>query len=154
MGEHNLESGKKVGRKEMESTPQESAAMSQYIDLRARAYNPLISDEERKNFAQDLIDAVKRLNEGKGIDPAVREDLLQQIQTLDKNYVRIKKAAEAVGQLERESRRGILAPHLYEKAVGLVKAALDGGVPESSLAPLEKSIKEYLSRVQSQSASR
>jgi len=63
----------------MESTPQEGAVMSDYIDLRAKAYNALMSDEERKDFAQSLIDLVSTLNKGKEIDPTVREDLLKQI---------------------------------------------------------------------------
>ena len=75
----NIKSGKRVEKKKMESTPQEGAVMSDYIDLRAKAYNALMSDEERKDFAQSLIDLVSTLNKVKEIDPTVREDLLKQI---------------------------------------------------------------------------
>jgi len=112
------------------------------------AYDALMSDEERKNFAQELIDVVRILNEGRGIDSAVREDLLQQIHTIEQDYLRIKKATEAVKELENESRDGYLVPHVYEKSVKLIREALDAGVPNSSLEPLKDTIQDYLRRVE------
>jgi len=146
---NSFESGKRVEKKEMESTAQESAVMDRYIDLRAKAYDALMSDEERKEFAQDLIDLVRTLNEGKEIDSEVREDLLKNVHAIEMNYLDLKQAAETVKRLERESRGGILVPHLYQKSIGLIQTALGNGVPEGALDPLKRIIEEYLQRVHS-----
>lgn len=146
---NSFESGKRVEKKEMESTVQESAVMDQYVDLRAKAYDAFMPAEERKEFAQDLIDLVRILNEGAGIDPEVREDLLQQVYTLEMRYLDLKQAAETVRRLERESRGGILVPHLYQKSVSSIQTALGNGVPEGALDPLKKIVEEYLQRVHS-----
>jgi len=151
--------GFKLGKGEerkavQESTPQESGVFERYVDLRMNAYDALMSDEERKNFAQELIDVVRILNEGTGIDSAVREDLLQQIHRIEQDYLRIKKAAETVKELENESRDGYLVPHVYEKAVKLIREALDAGVPNSSLEPLKDTVEAYLYRVQRLQSSR
>lgn len=134
----------------MDSSPQESDAMSRYLDLKAAAYNPLMSKEERRDFAQNLIDTVKLLNEGDKIEPAVREDLLRQIQTLERDYLLLQKIGEAVKQLERESRGGIQVPHLYNEVAGLIVNALEGGMPEQALEPFRKSILGYLREVRAQ----
>ena len=130
-----------------DSTAEESEVLTRYLDLKASAYNAQMSADERKEFAQNLIDLVKTLNEGRGIDSVVREDLLKQIHAIEIGYTKLKDAAEAVKQLERQSRGGVLVPHVYEKAVGLVKAASDSGVSERSLEPLHKTIVEYLRMV-------
>lgn len=144
-------SEKRVERKERDSTPQEGDAMNRYIDLRIGAHDALMSDEERKDFAQRLIDLVKILNEGKGIDPEFSRDLLLQVRVVEKDYLLIKHAAEAVKQLERESRGDVLVPHVYRNAVDLINTALKSGVPASALKPFERPIQEYLHRVRSQS---
>lgn len=144
-----FESGKRVEKKEMESTAQESAVMDRYLDLRAKVYDALMPAEERREFAQDLIDLVRILNEGKGIDSEVREDLLQQVHAMEMNYLDLKQAAETVKRLEQESRGGILVPHLYQKSVSSIQTALGNGVPEGALDPLKKIVEEYLQRVHS-----
>lgn len=141
--------GKGAERKAVqESTPQESGVFERYVDLRLSAYDALMSAEERKNFEQELIDVVRILNEGTGIDPTVREDLLQQIHTIEQDYIHIKKAADAVKELEKESRGEYLVPHLYENSIKLIREALDTGVPNSSLEPLKDVVQDYLQRVQ------
>lgn len=142
--------GKRTERREMDSSPQESDAMSRYLDLKAAAYNPLMNKDERQEFAQNLIDLVKLLNEGDKIEPAVREDLLKQVQTIERDYILLQKIGEAVKQLERESRGGIQVPHLYNKVAGLIVKALEGGMPEQALEPFRKSILGYLREVRAQ----
>lgn len=151
MGTNTAESGGREERKEMDSTPQETDVMKRYIDLQANAYDAFMSDEERKDFAQNLIDVVKLLNEGKGMSSAFCEDLLNQVQGIEEGYLRLQRASEAVKQLERESRGDVLVPHLYEKAVKFLQSASNAGVPVRALQPLEKIIREYLVRVRSQS---
>lgn len=144
--------GKGAERKAVqESTPQESGVFERYVDLRLSAYDALMSDEERKNFEQELTDVVRILNKGTGIDSVVRENLLRKIHTIEQDYLRIKKIVEVVKELERESRGNILVPHLYRKSVSLIKAALDNGVPHNTLEPFQEIIEDYLHRVQSQS---
>lgn len=143
-----------VERKEQDSTAEESDALSRYLDLKAAAYKPYMSKEERKDFAQSLIDTVKILNAGDKIDPVVREDLLRQIQLIEKHYLLIRKFAEAIRRLERESAGGVQAPHVYEKAVQIMQEASAEGVPESALRPFEDSIREYLRLVRAQSRGR
>lgn len=143
-----IESGKKAEKKERDSTAQESDAMLRYIDLKAAAYNPHMSGEDRKNFAQNLIDLVKILTEGEGISSVTREDLLRQIKRIEDGYTSIKRVAEAVKRLERESRGGIQVPHLYSHTVDLIQAAIVSGVPDASLEPFKKTIQDYLYRVQ------
>lgn len=141
--------GKGAERKPVqESTPQESGVFDRYADLRLNAYDALMSAEERKDFAQELIDVVRILNEGTGIDSAVRENLLRQIHTIEQDYLHIKKAAEAVKELERANHEGYLVPDVYKESVSLIRAALDAGVPNSSLEPLKDTIQDYLRRVQ------
>lgn len=151
MGNNGFESEKKAEKKEMDSTSQEANVMLRYVDLRANAYNALMNSEEQKDFAQNLIDLVKTLNAGVGISSDFREDLLGQIRRIEEGHLRLQKAVEAVKQLERESRAGILVPHLYDQAVTLVKTAMESGVPDRSLEPLHKSIREYLYKVRSYS---
>lgn len=151
MGAENREMGKMVERKEQDSTAEESDALSRYLDLKAAAYKPYMSKEERKDFAQSLIDLVKLLNAGDKIDPVVREDLLRQIQLIDKHYLLIRKFAEAVRRLERESAGGVQVPHVYEKAVQIMHEASVEGVPESALRPFEDAIREYIGLVRAQS---
>lgn len=135
---------KKVERKEADSTPQESDAILRYADLRAAAYNPLMSKEDRRDFAQNLIDLVKTLNEGRGLGSEFREDLLKQIQIIEKGYISIKKVAETVKQLERESRGGVRVPHIYSHAIDCIKEAIENGVPNTALEPSQKTIQKYL----------
>jgi len=142
-----FESGARVEKKEKDSTAEEGAVMERYIDLRSRAYEPLMSSEERRAFSQDLIDLVRALNEGKNLEPEVREELLRQVQVVEQDYLSIKNATEVVQQLERESRGDILVPHLYDKSIGLILAARDRGVPDRSLEPLRDIIEGYLDRV-------
>lgn len=151
MGENNFEFRKEATKKETASTPQESDAMSRYIDLRAIAYNARMSDEERKDFAQRLIELVKILNRGEGLDHDFREDLLKQIQWIEQQHIQLLKAVDVVHRLERESRGDILVPHVYASAVDEIKKALESGVPADSLAPLRDSIMAYVRKVQSQS---
>lgn len=137
-------------RKERDSSPQESDAMSRYLDLRAAAYNPLMSAEERMDFAQNLIDIVKTLNKGNGISADFREDILAQVKRIEEGHTNIKRVAEAVKRLERESRGGTQVPHLYAHVVELIKKSLQSGVPETALEPFKKPIQEYLREVLAQ----
>lgn len=147
----NPESGKRVEKKEMDSTAEESDVLLRYLDLKKEAYKRFSSPDERKDFAQNLIDLVKTLNAGEKIDPVVREDLLQQIHTIETHYLIIKKLDEAVKRLERESRGGIQVPRVYEEVVRIINEASANGVPESALKPFEDSIREYLLEVRAQS---
>ena len=131
-----------------ESTPQESGVFERYVDLRLKAYDALMNDEERKDFDRELIDVVRILNEGAGIDSSVREELLRQIHTIEQDYLRIKKAAEAVKELERANHEGHLVPDMYKESVNLIREALDAGVPNSSLEPLKDTVETYLRRVE------
>lgn len=149
MTRNNFESGERVEKKELESTPQESDVMSRYIDLRARTYDVLMSDDERKNFSQDLIDTVKILNQGTDIDPEVRGDLLKQIKVLEEDYMRIKLAVDAVKRLKHESRGGVQVPHTYKKAVSLINEAIRQGVPDNTFDPFQEAIRDYLRMTQS-----
>lgn len=147
--------GKEEGREAaQESTPQESGVLERYVDLRLNAYDALMNDEERKNFAQELIDVVRILNEGTGIDSIVREDLLLQIHTIEQDYIRIKKVAEAVRELERANHEGHLVPDVYKESVDLIRQALDAGIPNSSLEPLKDTVETYLRRVERLQSSR
>lgn len=137
-----------------ESAPQESGVLERYVDLRLKAYDALMSAEERKDFAQELIDVVRILNEGRGIDSAVRDDLLKQIHKVEQDYLRIKKAAETVKELERANHEGFLVPDIYKESVSLIREALDAGVPNSSLEPLKDTVEAYLRRVQRLQSSR
>lgn len=144
MGAENGEVRKDIERKEANSTSQESDAILRYADLRAVAYNPFISKEERKDFAQNLIALVKTLNEGRGLGSEFREDLLKQIQTIEMGYISVKKVADAVKQLERESRGGVRVPHIYSHAIDCIKDAIENGVPNTALEPSQKTIQKYL----------
>ena len=157
MGAENAEEWKKVKvkeKKERDSSPQESDAMSRYLDLRSAAYNPLMSAEERMEFAQNLIDLVKTLNKDKGISTEFREDILAQIKRIEEGHTNIKRVAEAVSRLERESRGGVQVPHLYTHVVELIKKTLHSGVPETALEPFRVPIQEYLREVRAQTQRR
>lgn len=121
--------------------------MERYVDLRAHAYEPLMSSEERQAFSQELIDLVRTLNESKNVDPADREELLRQVRKVEEDYLSIRNVTDVVKQLERESRGDILVPHLYEKSIELILAARDRGVPDRALEPLRDIIVDYLDRV-------
>lgn len=127
-----------------ESTPEEGEVISRYLDLRIQAYNSLLTNEERTEFAQNLIDLVKLLNARAKMDPEFCEEMLANIKILEDHYNEIREAERAAKQLERESRGGILVPHLYENVVAVANIAIAKGVPASSLLPYEKIMKEYL----------
>lgn len=134
-----------------DSTPEEGDVMLRYVDLQVNVYTTFMSDAERKNFAQDIIELIKLLNEGNGMSAAFCEDMLNQVHRVEEGYLRLQRAVEAVHELERESRGGVQAPHVYEKAVKFIQAALDVGVPTRALQPLEKTIREYVHKVRLQS---
>lgn len=147
MAHEGFESGRKpvIGG---ESSPQEGDALLRYADLQGRAFNALMSKEERKDFSQDLIDLVKLLNKGTGMNSAFCEEMLNQVHRIEEGYLRLQRAVEAVNQLERESRMGILSQSLYDTAVRNVQSALNCGVPARVLEPLESKVRDYLFRVQ------
>lgn len=138
---------KPIERKERDSTPEESDVMNRYLDLSAQVYKaPLLADE-RKDLAQNLIDLVNILNEGKNIDTVVREDLLKGIKRLDNHYVKFVKVVDLSRQLERVNLTGGLDSGLYERLTSAAKEALNAGVPESVIEPIRHIVRKYLSRV-------
>lgn len=137
---------KPIERKERGSTPEESDVMSRYLDLKAQVYKAPLIANERKDFAQNLIDLVNILNKGKNIDGEVREDLLRGIERIDNHYVKFIKVVDLSRELERVDLAGGLDSGLYERLTSAAKEALNAGVPESVIAPIRHIVRNYLYR--------
>ncbi len=81
------------------------------------------------------------------VSSGFKVEMLPQIERIKTDFEYSGKLQRAARQLERESRGGVLAPHVYEEVVALCKESVEKGVPASIVEPTRMVITEYLLKV-------
>lgn len=121
--------------------------VDRYVDLQSKAFDPRMSDEERSDIAQEIIDLNRLLEAGIGLSPNFVRDMHPQMKRIESWFLYIKKIKEGVRLLEHESAGGYLVPHVYRSTVEVLKEAEQAGIPTSVLEYFTPSIRTYLEGV-------